>query len=283
VDGPDILVRTLSTAVPMGPSRNPWQYHSRSDRHSKVACWGVFFDLLQHSAVLREHVSSEKVVFGLNHSMTNFVNDKRKKLDLVIAQPGTGVARKRPRSSLDLMDQQGLDLTAAQRLTLASLPVAVEGPVGAVLVAMEAKACATAHGKSLPRLFDELNSSHQIVHASSNRAISVGFAMINAATTFISPALNPGLFSGAAPVVSHHSQPGDAARVVETVQSLPRRSRSSGEGYDGLAIVVVDLKNDGTPVGLVTEPPAPPASSALHYDAMIRRVANEYDVAFRAI
>jgi hypothetical protein len=164
-----------------------------------------------------------------------------------------------------------------------SLPVAVEGPVGAVLVAMEAKACATAHIRSLPRLFDELNSSHQIVHATSNRAISVGFAMINAATTFISPGLNPGLFSGMAPVVSRHSQPTDAVRAIETVQSLPRRSRSSGEGYDGLAIVVVDLKNDGTPVGLVTEPPAPPASSALHYDAMIRRVANEYDVAFRAI
>jgi hypothetical protein len=215
--------------------------------------------------------------------MTNYVNDKKKRLDLVIAQPGTSVSHWRPRSFLDLMNEQGLDLTTAQRSALSSLPVAMEGPVGAVLVAMEAKACATAHVKSRPRLFDELNSSHQIVHATSNRAISVGFAMINAATTFVSPGLNPRLFSGATPVVSCHKQPEAAQAAIETVQSLPRRSNSSGTGYDGLAIVVVDMKNNGTPVRLVAEPPAPPTGSALHYDSMIRRVANEYDVAFRAI
>jgi uncharacterized RmlC-like cupin family protein len=40
--------------------------------------------------------------------------------------------------------------------------------VGAVLIALEAKACMTAHVKALPRLYDELNSSHQCVHGSSS-------------------------------------------------------------------------------------------------------------------
>jgi hypothetical protein len=60
----------------------------------------------------------------------------------------------------------------------------------------------------------------------------------------------------------------------------------SGTGYDGLAIVVIDLVNDGmTPVTLVTEPPAPPPGDIFNYDydAMLTRVANEYDAAFARI
>ncbi|MGH3182596.1 MAG: hypothetical protein ACRDOE_11920, partial [Streptosporangiaceae bacterium] len=44
---------------------NIWQYHPRSDRHSKVACWAAFFDLLTTSALLRRHVAEGKVIFGL--------------------------------------------------------------------------------------------------------------------------------------------------------------------------------------------------------------------------
>ena len=88
MDALDILVRTLSTPAPMGPSRTLWQYHSRSDRHSKIACWGVLFDLLQTSGLLRSHVADGKVVFGVNHVMRDFVNNKKKALDLVLCRPG---------------------------------------------------------------------------------------------------------------------------------------------------------------------------------------------------
>ena len=37
----------------------------------------------------------------------------------------------------------------------------------------------TAHVKSLPRLYDELNSSHQIVHGASNNALSIGMVTVN--------------------------------------------------------------------------------------------------------
>jgi hypothetical protein len=50
--GPEILVRTLSKATRVDRSGNRWQYHSRSDHHSKVACWGIIFDLLRTTLCL---------------------------------------------------------------------------------------------------------------------------------------------------------------------------------------------------------------------------------------
>ena len=87
--GPEILVRTLSKATSgTGSSRfaygNRWQYHSRSDRHSKIACWALMFDLLRHCALLRDHAATGRVGMGINHEMHDFRNRKRKNLDLVI-------------------------------------------------------------------------------------------------------------------------------------------------------------------------------------------------------
>ncbi len=41
VYGPEILARYLSTPGDPDKHGNAWQYHPRSDRHSKVGCWGV--------------------------------------------------------------------------------------------------------------------------------------------------------------------------------------------------------------------------------------------------
>ena len=66
VHGPSILEASMSIPQPRGRSKQLWQYHSRSDLHSKVACWGVFFDLLRTSALLQGHASSGKVIFGVS-------------------------------------------------------------------------------------------------------------------------------------------------------------------------------------------------------------------------
>jgi hypothetical protein len=51
-----------------------------------------------------------------------------------------------------------------------------------------------------------------------------------------------------------------------------------------MAIVVVDVPNDGvTPVKLVEGPPAPPPGDIFNYDAMLTRIANEYDATFMRI
>jgi len=287
MDALDILVSTLSAAVPMGPSKTLWQYHSRSDRHSKIACWGILFDLLQTSSLLRAHVSEGKVFFGVNHTMRDFVHNKEKKLDLVLCRPEPSADPSpvgRPITLRDLADRWHIKLTALQLATLEALPPISQAPVGAVLAALEAKATMTEHGKAGPRLYDELNSSHQIVHASSNRALSIGFFMVNASGVFISPDRNKNLSPDQPRNVTIHKQPSAAEHSIKVVEGLPRRSGISGIGYDGLAVVVIDMPNDGTtPVRLITGPPAPPRGDIFNYEVMLTRVANEYDAAFTRI
>ena len=284
MDGPSILVATMSQPQPRGKQGLMWQYHSRSDTHSKVACWGVMFDLLQHSDVLARHVASGKVVFGINFEINDFVNDRKKNLDLVIARPQSG-APERPVTFRSLIDRWNIVLTKEQSERLARLPVFSQGAFGAnaVLVALEAKACMTAHSKAGPRFYDELNSSHQIVHAASERAIAVGFAMINSATTFISSDLNRRKSFDEAEEISAHVQPAAVRTAMSRVEALPRRSGSSGPGYDGLAAVVVDAPNDGSPITRDDDPPAPGPNSPYRYESMISRVANEYDGRFASI
>lgn len=282
MDGPDIVVHTLT--IPAVPDKfgNRWQYHSRSDRHSKVACWAVLYDLLVTSAQFRRHVTDHKVVFGVNHELSDFKTRRKKNLDLVIARPGTpGPGRTRTFSALGA--HFGVVLDDPQRHVLEDLPELVEGPIGSVLLALEAKACMTEHGKARPRLYDELNSSHLTVHGASDQAIAVGFVMLNHATTFVSPDRNRHPLDTTPPVVNRHRQPAAAEAVDAKVRELPTRTRSGEEGYDALGIVVVDCANDGTPVTVVSTPPAPDPRDPLHYDQMLQRVAHQYDTRFAGI
>jgi hypothetical protein len=271
VEGPAILVQTLSVpALTRTSSPQPWQYHSRGGRHSLTACWGVLFDLLANSSLLRRHVEESKVVFGLDHQMHDYAANRSKNLDLVIARPHAAgwTTKRRPRGFSALPALFDMHLTPGQESTLATLPDPVEGAVGAVHLALEAKACMTAFHKSYPRLYDELNSSHGVIHGASNRALAVGLAIINVADEFVSPVGGR----------NRHNQPGDALGAIAKVEQLPRRAGDEGVGYDGLGIVLVDLVNDGTPVTLANSPPVP---VNYEYDRMIVRIANEYDVRFR--
>lgn len=184
--GPAILARTLSSANLTDSAGRKWQYHPRSDRHSKVACWGIVFDLLLNCALLAEHVRKEKVVFGINHEMRDFRMNRKKNLDLVLCTPGTSTKKKKRELGTfpSFVERYDIDLRADEKKLLTALPPLMEGPVGAVHVALEAKAAMTAHVKALPRLYDELNSSHATIHGNTESAIAVGLALINMADTF---------------------------------------------------------------------------------------------------
>lgn len=271
MEGPAILAQTLTVpAMTRTKSPQAWQYHSRGGRHSLTACWGVMFDLLANSSLLRQHVTDGKVTFGLDHKMHDYAANRSKNLDLVVARPHDGgwTTKRSPRHFADLPAAFDMELTTAQRAALEALPNPVEGAVGAVHLALEAKACMTAFSKSYPRLYDELNSSHAVIHGASNRALAVGLAIINVATEFVSPVGERNL----------HNQPQDALGAIAKVEQLPRRSGDEGVGYDGLGIVLLDLVNDGTPVTLARQPAVP---INYDYDRMIVRIANEYDVRFR--
>jgi hypothetical protein len=271
VEGPSILAQTL-TVPALTRTKNPerWQYHSRGARHSLTSCWGVLFDLLQNSSLLARHVRDGKVVFGLDHRMHDYAANRSKNLDLVIARPHEHgwTVKRQPRRFSELPDQFDMHLTDVQRRHLAGLPDPLEGAVGAVHLAVEAKACMTAFSKSYPRLYDELNSSHAVIHGASNRALAVGLAIINTADEFLSPVGE----------LNHHNQPRDALGAIAKVEQLPRRSGDEGVGYDGLGIILIDLRNDGSPVTLPTAPQVP---VNYQYERMILRVGNEYDVRFR--
>ena len=283
--GPGIVVRTLSTPGVEDKFGNRWQYHSRSDHHSKVACWAVLFDLLRSSTTFRRHVTEDKVVFGVNQELSDFKTRRKKNLDLVVARPGTTEkpVGRWPRTFAGLGDSFRVQLSSTEQTELDALPELEKGSVGSVLLALEAKACMTEHGKARPRLYDELNSSHLTVHGATDQAIAVGFVMLNAASSFISSDRNRHDLSINTPWVNLHKQPAATIGVNEKVRELPTRTKTSEEGYDALGIVVVDCKNDGSPMTLVTKPPAPPSSDLYHYDQMVRRAAQIYDTRFAGI
>jgi hypothetical protein len=232
------------------------------------------------SNLMQKHASERRIIFGVNHELRDFGTGRKKKLDLVIARPRPSAISK-SRGLLDLGDEYSVNLDPAERLAVVALPRLVEGPVGAVLVALEAKAAMTKHAGAKPRLYDELTSSHSTVHGASTNALAVGLVMVNSAVEFLSPTGKRD--ASQKPIVNKHTQPRDAESVIEKLRELPRRTTDHGAGFDGLAVVVVDSRNDGKPIELVTSSPAPQPGDVYHYENMIARVAHEYDARFRSI
>lgn len=282
MDGPQILARTMTVTRIEDHYGNLWQYHSRSDRHSKVACWAAFYDLLNTSALLRHHVRDGKVIFGVNHTMRDFKTRRKKDLDLVIARPGTKEPNPitRDKTLTSLAEHYGVVLTSEERARLAALPVARGGPVGNVLVALEAKACMTKFSSSRPRLYDELNSSHLTIHGASDQAAAAALVTVNVSSEFISPDRNRISLAGRVPDVRSFTQPAGAASIVEKITEIPRRSSPRDEGFDSIGVVMLYCRNDGSDIIVVDQPPAPARSDDFHYDQMIRRLGNIYDTRF---
>ena len=282
MDGPEILARFLKEPGPADKYGNHWQYNSRSDRHSKVGCWGIALDLLSTSSMLRQHAREGKVVLGVNHAMTDFATGRKKDLDLVVARPAGHVPDDAP-TFKDLAARYGVILTDIEQGVLEALPELRVAGVGAVLIALEAKACMTAHVKALPRLYDELNSSHLCVHGASKSALAIGYVQVNSSSTFASSVRNNFPLSERPLQVTRHNQPHDTERVIRKISEIPRRSASSEVGFDGVGITVIDFPNDGGDVTIVDKAPAPAPGDSFHYGSMIVRMANEYDTTFQGI
>ncbi len=280
--GPSILTRFLADERRVDKHGNSWQYHPRSDRHSKVGSWGVALDLLSSSALLQQHAEQGKVVLGVNHTMRDFATGRKKDLDLVIARPDRPIP---PGAATfaSLAARYEIALTSEEQKALDQLPSLHIAPVGAVLVALEAKACMTAHVKALPRLYDELNSSHLCVHGASKNALAIAYVQVNAADSFISPIVNNHPTTAEDAKVTPHNQPADTKRVLQKVAEIPRRSASSENGFDGIGVTVLKLRNDLGPVEIVQGSPAPQTGEQFHYGGMIIRMANEYDAIFAKI
>jgi len=260
---------------------NSWQYHSRSDRHSKIACWALMFDLLKRSDLLRAHAASGKIAIGINHLMRDFARNRAKDLDLVVCLTEPGATTKR--DFADLVDDYVIVLTDTEQRQLAALPRAPLAVPSTVLVALEAKACMTEFIKARPRLYDELNSSHLTIHGDTNGAIAAGFVLINTAETFVSPIRNPWSLAEHEAVVSTHRQPQEMRSMAAKVAELPRRSSTGEAGFDAIAIGVIDCANDGRPVTVKTEAPGADFPAIFGYDLTIGRLAQLYATRFASV
>jgi len=241
--------------------------------------------LLLNCPLLVEHITSGRVSFGINHEMADFEQDRQKNLDLVICSPRDPAAEKKGAGLTfkKMAYKYQISLNEEEQRHLENLPDIPETPVDSVLIAVEAKACMTAHIKARPRLYDELNSSHLTIHGCADTAIAVGLVLVNYASEFISPIKNNFDISKNAPVVSHHDQPRDTERVIEKVLKLPRSSGTGKRGYDAIGLTVVDMRNDGGPVVQIDSSPAPQPGDILHYDQMIGRIKSRYTARFPQI
>lgn len=288
--GLEILARTMSRPRLLNKEHPcEWQYHPRSDHHSKVVCWGVLFDVLIASHAMRQHVAEGKVAFGINHRLTDHTNNRKKSLDLVVCRPTILYGKdpekkgKQEQTFAGLAKRYGLELTQEDREILDGLPAMYSRPVGTTLVALEAKAVMTEFGKARPRLYDELESSHVVVHGDTDSAIAVGLALVNTSAVFVSPTNNPCLKWGAPRTDTTHEQPRQAQLTVDKLRSLPRRNMTNAPGFDAIAAVTIECSNDGsTPVSIVwdTQRGAVEPGDVLHYATMINRIVGIYQNRF---
>jgi len=196
----------------------------------------------------------------------------------VICTPGAG--SRGPRSFASMVAEYEIHLTEDEESLLGGLPPLLQTPVGSVHLALEAKATMTAHIRALPRLDDELTSSHNCIHGASKFAIAGGLSIINIGDEFISPKNNPWRMTPRRTRVNTHNQPKDALRTIEKIKSIARRSNAEEVGFDALGIIVIEMRNDGSTVRLVDGPPSPPPNDIFNYDSMIRRIAHLYEARF---
>ncbi len=184
---------------------------------------------------------------GINVPYT-FANGKKKNLDLAIGVP-------------DGVIEEPLD-----RVSILS------GPISELRISIEAKQCMTEHGKTKPRLFDELSSSHEIVHQGDPKAIAGGIVVVNISDRFASPLRQ----AAEGPVVfTPHKQPKVTESMVQHLRGLKLRDTTEDVGFDAFATIVIDCDNVGH-CGLHSEHPAPQAGEQDHYDTFIHRISEAY-------
>jgi hypothetical protein len=224
-----------------------YRYHPRSDAHSIALCRFILEDLLEHCPPLRDQALAGQVVYGINYAYTWKRSGKHKTLDLAI---GTGTAD----------------------TTLASAVAGIyRGAIERMRLACEVKTVMTEHSKSQPRIYDELSSSHEIVHQGDRKAIAAGIAVVNIATTFVSPLRQKGVELH----VSEHRQPRAAERMVNHLRGLPVRTDAKGVGFDAYATMVVNCDNQG-PATVWTGLPAPQPGDPDEYATCLTRISAAY-------
>ncbi len=232
-----------------------YMYHPRSDAHSIALCTYIIEDLLSRSEILRGQGAQGEITYGINVAFV-WPNGKRKTIDVAMGQPEAS----------------------------GELPSDVRGirkakSFSQVFISCEAKTVMTEHKKSQPRIFDELSSSHEIVHQGSQEAIAAGITVLNIANNFVSPLRQ---HSRRKLAVMEHRQPDVAASMVKHLRGLPIRSAVGQVGFDAYCTIVVECDNQKT-ARLWTDAPAPQPGDPDYYDWFVERIVRFYAERFAVI
>jgi len=270
--GPGILARTMSVETRRGKG-GAWQYHSRSDTHSKVACWTLLFDaILECDALLRD-AEQGRLGFAINHCMVGPIN---KNLDLVLTRVPPSRQHGDRETFAGLVGRYGIQLDEEDRRLLSSLPVIESERVdddAEVVLAVEAKACMTEDVKSLPRLHEEILATGYLAKQCMPQCIVVSYTLVNGADTFRRSAE-----SGA---VNSHNQPSDTQRVLEMLdRAIPLHRNFRDLGYEVVGALTIDCKNDGSPVTVCEGSLSPSRNQHIRYERMVRSICSEYRARF---
>lgn len=267
--GPGILTRTLSVPTHRGKDKKAWQYHPRSDVHSKIACWTLLLDCLLECDALYEDAVAGRIGFAINYLMVGPIN---KTLDLVL----TRVPRSRSdgagrRTFAEVGAGYGIELSETERTRLAGLGKVFEetkDDVSEVAVAVEAKACMTDHVGALPRLHAEILATGYLARRAAPECTVISYTLVNTATNFVSG-------NGESKAMR---QPESTKAVLSMLASaVPLRRDEHGLlGYDAVGALAIECRNDGSPVTLSEGELAPKSTDSIRYERMIRQICATY-------
>ena len=215
-------------------------YHPRSDSHSKALSMFIWEDLQSRCPVIKRDHDEKLIDSAINfrHHWPNTFKDKT--IDLAI---GT---------------------------------ISPMGMIQDVRVSCELKAVMTEHSKSKPRVFDELSSSNQIVHAADPLAIAAGVTVVNIAESFVSPLRQQ---AGKKLYITKHRQPDVARGMVQHLRGLQQANEVGQAGFDAYCTFVVSCDNQGH-VNLWEKEPAPQPGGMDHYISFLDRLCNSYTLRF---
>src|SRR5258708_5311753 len=157
---PERFARWMSNNIQVDKKHGfKYHYHPRSDSHSKSIFRFIKDDLLDACPTIRAQAASLQLAYGIN-VVGAWPNGIDKKLDLGFGLPPS--------------TQPYLALPRDELITeVKTMPN--------VYLTCEGKAVMTEHVKAKPRLWSELQSSYQIVHAGNPAAIAGGVVVVNIA------------------------------------------------------------------------------------------------------
>jgi hypothetical protein len=249
MSAPNNFVKWLSNHRHKVPGhKQTYNYHPRSDRHSVAICTEIVKDLLDLCPLIQEHAARGLIAYGINISHT-WPNDKTKTLDLALGKPS----------------QVGVATSELQGIARAK-------SFQRVFISCEAKTVMTEHKKSQPRVFDELSSSHEIVHQGDQSAIAAGITVVNIANSFVSPLRQR---PTARIKITQHSQPRVADSMIKHLRGLPIRDAVGEVGFDAYATIVIDCDNIHG-ARLWAGDPAPQPGDPDYYEEFVRRICRFY-------